>query len=389
MGELGLIATFPMLEDARVWLREEGPPMERLLTDIAYNRARDRARMHVRDALEGTPPDPRSPSGEVEAEMALLARPLARLLVAAVGEEYLVSRYAVWEAKRASSALERAPSSLVVAVAESLSVPVRKREDENGEAVYALRFEEYLVRAPNEKAWHLVRRDPDQGMVALGQEAFARLLEEVYRLRLAEELQERVKQVPGIVREAFGGEVEHLQERVKERLARRKEEGFTQVEPGVFPPCMKRILKDMHEHINVPHMGRFAIVTFLHKLDMDTEDILEFFSSVPDFDPEKSRYQIEHITGKGSPEAYTPPGCATMQSYGVCPLQDRDSLCMKIKHPLSYYRRALWREKKRKEEQGEQEGEGQESTDEESQAAAKDHAVASATGNTNAGGDSG
>lgn len=352
MAELGLIATFPMLPEARVWLREEGPAIERLLTDIAYNRARDRARRHVWDALEGTPADARAPSDPVEAEMALLARPLARLLVSAVGEEHLASRYAVWESKRVSGALERMSVALVLEVAGALDVPVKTREKEDGAAVFGMGVADYLECSPNEKAWHLVRRDPQAGTVWLGQEDFARLLEEVYKRELESGLKERGKQVPGLVRETFAGEVAQLQEAVAERLARHKREGLTEVTPGLFPPCMKRIQQDMHEHKNVPHMGRFAIVTFLHHLQMDTEDILSFFSTVPDFDPEKSRYQIEHITGKGSPEAYTPPGCAAMQSYGVCPLQERDSLCMKIKHPLSYYRKALWRKKKQEEEGG-------------------------------------
>lgn len=352
MSDLGLIATFPVLPEARRWLRDEGPPMEALLTDLAYNRARDRAGGHVRDALEGTPPDPRSPSNEVEAEMALLARPLARLLVAAVGEPYLVGRYAVWEAKRFSRALERASHSVITEVAQALEVPNRSKETEEGRC-YGLRVAEYLMRAPTEKAWRLVHRDPQGGFVWLGTEDFARLLEEVYKKRLESELAERGGQVPSIVHEAFGADVRRLQEDVKERLARREEQRISEVAPEVFPPCMKRILEDMHEHRNVPHMGRFGIVTFLHHLDMDTENILEFFSTVPDFNVEKSRYQIEHITGKGSPEAYKPPGCSTMQSYGVCPLEERDRLCAKIKHPLSYYKKALWRKKMQEKESGE------------------------------------
>ncbi|MCA1812207.1 MAG: hypothetical protein LC623_09395, partial [Halobacteriales archaeon] len=39
--------------------------------------------------------------------------------------------------------------------------------------------------------------------------------------------------------------------------------------------------------------------------------------------------------------AYTPPGCGTMQTNGVCPLAKRDGLCFRIKHPLSYYRSQL------------------------------------------------
>jgi DNA primase large subunit len=350
MGELGLLATYPMLEPARSWLREHGPSMETLLVDIAYNRARDRALRHVWDALEGGLADTRAPTSDVEAEMVLLSRPLARVIVAAVEEPFLVSRFAVWESKRVSKVLERAPVPLVQEVAAALEVPVGVHEGDDGVPLFAMKVTDYLWCAPNEKAWHLVRRDLQKGMVRLDQEGFARLVEEVYRRFIDDELRQKAKQVPAFVREAFAGQIERLKNEVQERLARRKQEDLQQVVPGLFPPCMTQILKDMHEHVNVPHMGRFAIVSFLHHLSLDTDAILEFFSTVPDFDPEKSRYQIEHITGKGSPDAYKPPGCSAMQSYGVCPLSKRDSLCMKIKHPLSYYRKALWREKVRDQE---------------------------------------
>jgi DNA primase large subunit len=89
---------------------------------------------------------------------------------------------------------------------------------------------------------------------------------------------------------------------------------------------------------NVPHSGRFALVTFLHALGMDSTDILEAFSTAPDFDPSKSEYQIKHITGESSGTEYSTPECSTMKSYGIC--FDPDELCNRdwMKHPLTYYR---------------------------------------------------
>lgn len=338
MSDLKILSSLPMLPRVKGWLKDCGPEMEELLTDIAYGRSRSRALESVWGALEGGVPDSRAPVDDVEAEIHLAAHVLSRILVAAVGEAHLVSRFAVWESKRASKVLERAPPEIVLEAAGGLGVDV--------EGGFRMGFSEYLVHSPNEKAWHLVKRDVQGGVVELSQEDFARLLEEVYRKRIEEGLSDKSKNVPTQVHEVFESDISNLREAVKERMAKRDEDAMSEVEPSIFPPCMSRILQDMHEHKNVPHMGRFAIVSFLHHLEMDTDGILEFFSSVPDFDPEKSRYQIEHITGKGSPEAYKPPGCAAMQSYGVCPLQDRDRLCAKVKHPLSYYRKSLWRQKK-------------------------------------------
>ncbi len=71
---------------------------------------------------------------------------------------------------------------------------------------------------------------------------------------------------------------------------------------------------------------------------MNTEDIMKLYASAPDFDEKKTRYQVEHITGRISGVQYTPPECSTMKSYNIC--FDADDLCRRdwMKHPLTYYR---------------------------------------------------
>jgi len=99
---------------------------------------------------------------------------------------------------------------------------------------------------------------------------------------------------------------------------------------------MYNLLAQIQNHENVPHMGRFAIVSFLHHIGMNNEEIYRVFGDVPDFAADVTKYQIEHITGTTSATEYTPPECSTMKSYGICPGPDR--ICLRIRHPLSYYR---------------------------------------------------
>jgi DNA primase large subunit len=105
-----------------------------------------------------------------------------------------------------------------------------------------------------------------------------------------------------------------------------------------FPPCIRALLAGTQNGINLPHSGRFALVSFLHALGMDSEQIMELFAKSPDFDPSKSSYQVKHITGEVSGTEYTPPECSTMKSYGLC--FEPDDLCgnEKVVHPLIYYR---------------------------------------------------
>src|SRR5436305_5633268 len=115
-----------------------------------------------------------------------------------------------------------------------------------------------------------------------------------------------------------------------------KAEDIGKVSITRYPPCMYSLLAQIQNHENVPHMGRFAIVAFLHHIGLGNEEIFRVFGDVPDFAADVTKYQIEHITGTSSPTEYTPPDCATMKSYGICPGPDR--ICLTIKHPLSYYR---------------------------------------------------
>jgi len=113
-----------------------------------------------------------------------------------------------------------------------------------------------------------------------------------------------------------------------------------------LPPCLKTILSSIQAGENVPHMGRFALVAFLSSLKLNTNDILKLFSSAPDYEEDKTRYQVEHITGTSSATSYKSPGCDKMRTYGLCPGRQFDELCKKISHPLGYYNKK-WRQEKK------------------------------------------
>ncbi|EMA38236.1 DNA primase large subunit, partial [Halobiforma nitratireducens JCM 10879] len=87
------------------------------------------------------------------------------------------------------------------------------------------------------------------------------------------------------------------------------------------------------EHL--PHHSRFAITSFLTSIGMTTDEIVELYRVNSSFGEEMTRYQTDHIRGDSSPTEYSPPSCATMQSYGDC--VNKDDLCERIPHPMAYY----------------------------------------------------
>jgi DNA primase large subunit len=81
---------------------------------------------------------------------------------------------------------------------------------------------------------------------------------------------------------------------------------------------------------------------------MDVPAIAQLYARSPDFDAEKTMYQVEHITGRGgSGTEYTAPACAAMKTTGLCIRPD--PLCEKVNHPLSYYKLKKKKEGKLKE----------------------------------------
>lgn len=338
------MARYPFLPAARTYVQSQGYKVGELLLEPVYDRPRRRALERVRAALSNEPLPEAGASNSAEWEIELLSYPLARLVLAQLADSYLNNRYAVAESKLANRRLSEEDSAEVVwSVAESLGLAL---EEPVGDDAFArIHFLDYLKFAPTRDAqWKLVNQPLRGGFVALSRDRVIRLIEEGLRERLAEELDELER--PGReVLTAFGRDLTEIVTAVAAMRARFQQEASGEVRLEAFPPCMKAIWGGIQAHVNIPHMGRFAIVTFLHKLGMDSEAILKFFSQVPDFDVNKSRYQIEHITGKiGGGTEYSAPGCSTMQTYGVCPLEQRDDICLhEIRHPLSYYRKKLRR----------------------------------------------
>ena len=56
---------------------------------------------------------------------------------------------------------------------------------------------------------------------------------------------------------------------------------------------------------------------FLLQINMIAEDVVSILNTCPDYDAERTRYQVEHIAG-ASGTCYKPPACATMTTYGNC-----------------------------------------------------------------------
>jgi DNA primase large subunit len=328
--ELGVLAKYPFLREASAYIQSEGVPLEEVLGDPAYARARAAGKARVLEALERGPEPNRVAVAPADQLSQLLAYPVARILVSALEDTYLIRRFALREAIVAEALLKDDSDDVVVHLAAQL--PMDLRREDGG---FRLHFSDFLrfTSTMRETPWKLINQRVERGFVRLRRDKALRVLRNAIQRHIEQGLPLPVNDE---IWSAFRTDLGEIRGLLDAKKATFKAEDIGKVSITRFPPCMYNLLAQIQNHENVPHMGRFAIVAFLHHIGLSNEEIFRVFGDVPDFAADVTKYQIDHITGTSSPTEYTPPECSTMKSYGICPGPDR--ICLSIRHPLSYYR---------------------------------------------------
>jgi len=324
------LARFPYLKETASHIKESDPSLDDLLTDPAYEEARMAGERRVFEALEKSTIEDHSLVSDAEILNELLSYPVARMIVSCVGDPFLVRRYALSEAKTANRRWLDEDNEFIAGLSNELDVDHRMED-----GYIKIHFSDFLKNTAQmrSKGWKLINQRLDGGYVTLSRQKFLRVLQDALRIRIENELPLEVNEK---ILETFRGPTLELIDKIQEKKSKYKAEDFGKIRTTRLPPCMNRLLATLQTGEGVPHTGRFALTAFLRHLGLRPDDILRMFSTIPDFDEGKTRYQIEHICGMTSGTKYTPPECSTMKSYGIC--YNPDELCGKIKHPLSYYR---------------------------------------------------
>ncbi|MHC1631388.1 MAG: DNA primase regulatory subunit PriL [Methanotrichaceae archaeon] len=333
---------YPFTRQAAERVKETGYSLGDLLETHSFQPVRKKAIDRVRGAVNG---EIFSDSSHPMAE--LLSYPLARVMVSCLGDELLMRRYALAESKLASRMMKSEDPTTLILLAHDLGVRPVKQADfpvhhraslpsKMEEDLLELHFTEYLKAAHRMRSpkWKLVNRSLKEGQVTITFKELARLLEERIRDRV-------LKDLPLQISPEICQKLEDYTAQIKQELDSTRPDQIVdlgKVTEEAFPPCMRQMLSQVAEGINLAHSARFALTSFLIHAGMSTDEVVQVFNTSPDFDEEKTRYQVEHIAGK-SGTRYKPPSCATMATYGNCPGEDK--LCKWVNHPLNYYRRKM------------------------------------------------
>jgi len=309
------------------------------LASPAYIQILDRAEKRVEEAILYGIVSGTWHNDDIE----ILSFPASMILVKAAGESFLKRRYALAEAKRAYGLLKFENKEKLIAIAmgtfnwriKSLNVTIIPQIYD-----FALHFADFLRNACifHEDKWKLVNRVMIGGEIYLSKEEIARLLQEEVQKHIQSKLEgEKEVDLPFPIKQRV--------ERLGQLLLKHKEEirveelprGTTSI---AFPPCVKHLYDVSLAGQHIPHVGRFALTSFLLNAGMSVDGVVKLFSTLSDFDEKMTRYQVEHIAGKrGSGTKYTSPNCDTLRTHGLCP--GPNEICRGIRHPLTYYRRKL------------------------------------------------
>ncbi|MBS7643490.1 hypothetical protein KEJ26_02755, partial [Candidatus Bathyarchaeota archaeon] len=204
-------------------------------------------------------------------DIEILSFPVSIILVKAIGDSFLKRRYALAEAKRAYSLLKFENEEKLIAIAmgtfnwriRSLNVAIIPQIYD-----FALHFVDFLRNACvfHEDKWKLVNRVMIGGEIYLSREEAARLLQEEIQKHIQGKLEsEREVDLPIPIRQRV--------ERLGQLLVKHKEEirieelprGTTSI---AFPPCIKHLYDVSLAGQHIPHIGRFALTSFLLNVGM-------------------------------------------------------------------------------------------------------------------------
>ncbi len=351
IDDRAVLSRYPFLpqatEHVRALLLQNDISIEGLVEEPWLVEVRNRGGLRVKESIiheEGvdasTVLDLSSEVGQMTESLSFL---YAMLLVCASFDDRLLARWAEGEASRGDSLFGEDDSHFEVLAKTYLS-DIRIVRQESGKPVWAIPVADFIELCPRISGdyWRLPNRPVERGWVHMdptgdesSQQRVSRLLKERIRrdllARCAERMDRMDDRFAGLLAEQAGEVVGVLQAQAAHRVE------LSGAEPEDWPPCMANAVLELASGVNVNHVGRVFLAAMSSAIGLERSQCTGFFAGAPDYDPDTTRYQVDHVYDGG----YTPHGCQTLKINARCPVAPgEDSLCDQewMTHPLKYLR---------------------------------------------------
>ena len=362
------LARYPFLPQATSWIQglavEHEIDLDELLDGEWMEKARSRARIRLIDSIESKD-GVAVVGGDIFTEEGRIVEAFsfyyARLVVFASEDERLISRWAQAEATRAEQVLTKDTENLELIaktfiseiemdvdtsqrmrnVGVSSARQIRQNQDGNLWRIGMADFIEICPKITGSR-WRLANTQISDGKITLYNEQkysssakVARLLRERIKHHIEQEALQKMQNIDMDLALRLAEPVGM----VRNLMASKASEAITLVgaEESDWPPCMRKIIADLANGVNVNHFGRLFLASISATLALPEESCIGFFRGAPDFSEATTTYQVNHVYSG----AYTPASCGKLKVNHNCPvLPGDDRLCdiSWMDHPLKYIR---------------------------------------------------
>ncbi len=349
--ETTILSRYPFLpqatEHVRYLLKKHNISIEGLVEEAWLSEVRNRGGLRIKEAIVHTDGVDTSTVLDLSSEIGQMTETLAflyaMLVVCASFDDRLLNRWVEGEASRADALFGKDSENFDILARTYLS-DIREIRQDREEIVWAIPLIDFIELCPRISGdyWRLPNRPTERGWVHMdpspaesSQERISRLIKERIRRDLTARCAERIDRMDdrfaALLAEPAGQIVGVLQAHAVHQVE------LSGAEPEDWPPCMAQAVNELANGVNVNHVGRVFLASMSSTIGLDREQCVSFFSGAPDFDPNTTRYQVDHVYDR----EYTPHGCQTLRINARCPVSPGDdSLCDQewLTHPLKYIR---------------------------------------------------
>jgi len=292
--QLEILGKYPFIEDSKKYLEEKNFVITPKL---------------IEESLKRVNLDLSQKSFSYSGEEGILTYAIARSLVSATSSNYIISRFAINEARNFIDLLSKEEDSIVLEVSEKLGIKVKILANE-----WIVNVASYLLNMPKSQEYKLVNQRIKFGEVYLSRNKFIRFLEEAIRNKVSFGLPIKKENIPKEIIDA------------SKRIEVKVEAKEIKISKTEIAPCMQRLIERLKRSENLSHHERWILVAYLCKIGVNKEEVKQLFKFAPDYNEKITNYQVEYLYKK----QYMVPNCSVLRTYGIC-VQD-----CSVKNPLSF-----------------------------------------------------
>lgn len=259
--------------------------------------------------------------------------PLVKIILSYLRRPVLYERFASLVGDLSFEYLvnEKEKVSTLIELASELNLKVDVQIEGNTPS-FSVPISSYLSFPLKDAQLHLVNQSVDHGHVKLGTNAACRWLAEGIHSHVLRSLPMDVKGLPL----SFSQLANQATQRLQALHVQESKSLSNGVVLSAFPPCMEKLYGEITSGVNISHMARFDLATFLINIQMPHEDIVSVYAKASNYDERVTRYHLDNLSGKSSGKQYSMPACSKVREHGFC-----ISRTCNVSHPLQFYRREV------------------------------------------------